>query len=147
MLIERHHFFMQKALELARQGGQEGEVPVGAIIVAQNRILAKANNQVEKLKDPTAHAEMLAITAACSAIGGKYLRGCTLYVTLEPCVMCAAALRWAQIKEIIFGAYDKKGGFTNVGAALLHPRTTFLGGVCEAECKLQLTQFFKAKRS
>jgi tRNA(adenine34) deaminase len=144
---EKHYFFMQKALELAQWSGEQGEVPVGAIIVAQNRILAKGNNQVEKLKDPTAHAEMIAITAACNAIGGKYLRSCTLYVTLEPCVMCAAALRWAQIKEIVFGAYDKKGGFMSVDAALLHPRTTFLGGVCEAECKLQLTQFFKAKRS
>lgn len=137
---------MFKAIELAKRAARDGEVPIGALIVVKNKILAQGHNQVERLNDPTAHAEMIAITAACNSLNGKYLRDCTLYVTLEPCVMCAAALRWAQIRQLVFGAYDKKAGFLRVGESLLHPKTTYLGGVLEEECAALLKEFFASKR-
>lgn len=138
-------FFMKMAFQEAKQAFEEGEIPVGAVIVCNNRLIAKAHNQTERLNDVTAHAEMLAFTAASEALGGKYLTDCTLYVTLEPCVMCAGAAFWTQISRIVFGAYDSKRGFSKHGN-LLHPKTQVVGGVLETESALLIKSFFSAKR-
>ncbi len=138
--------YMRQALQLAQQAYDEDEVPVGAIIVGNGRVIAKAYNQTEKLTDVTAHAEILAITAAANTIGGKYLKGCTLYVTMEPCIMCAGALAWSQIDRIVFGAFDPKRGFQRITESLIHPSTTVLGGVLEEECSDIVKRFFKRKR-
>ncbi len=138
--------YMTLALRQAHEAGQRGEVPIGAIIVYGERVVASAHNLTQALTDPTAHAEMQAVTAACDTIGGKYLKGCTLYVTLEPCPMCAAALRWAQIDRIVWGASDPKGGFLRISSELLHPKTTTHSGVCEEECAEVLKKFFSSKR-
>lgn len=134
------------ALSQAKEAGQNDEVPIGAIIVSQGRIIAKGHNMTEMLHDPTAHAEMIAITAACEAVGGKYLTDCTLYVTVEPCPMCAAALGWAQISRIVYGASDPKRGFSRFSPSLLHPKTEVVSGVLEEECGTIVSEFFKAKR-
>ncbi|MFB6343786.1 nucleoside deaminase [Saccharicrinis sp. FJH62] len=139
-------YFMQKALAEAKRALDAEEVPVGAVIVMNNRIIARGFNHTETLNDVTAHAEMEAITAAANFLGGKYLTDCTLYVTLEPCVMCAGALSWAQISRVVFGAYDEKRGFTKIGNQLLHPKTELKGGVLENECADLLIDFFKGKR-
>ena len=139
-------YFMKKALEEARLAESEGEVPVGAVVVAGNIIIAKAHNQTELLTDVTAHAEMLALTAAADYIGGKYLKGCTLYVTLEPCIMCAGALAWSQIDKIVFGAEDGKRGFMRYGKELLHPKTEIAYGILEEECSQIIKDFFQRKR-
>ncbi|MFC0877006.1 nucleoside deaminase [Saccharicrinis sp. FJH2] len=139
-------YFMQKALAEAKRAQDAEEVPVGAVIVMNNRIIARGFNHTETLNDVTAHAEMEAITAAANFLGGKYLNDCTLYVTLEPCVMCAGALSWAQISRVVFGAYDEKRGFTKIGNQLLHPKTVLKGGVLENECADLLIDFFKGKR-
>ncbi|MCL2097433.1 MAG: nucleoside deaminase [Bacteroidales bacterium] len=138
--------YMREALKEAQQAFNEGEIPVGAVIVSQGKILARAHNLTQRLNDPTAHAEMQAITSATHAIGGKYLTDCTLYVTLEPCVMCAGALFWAQIERLVYGASDPKRGYKLVEKSLLHPKTTVESDVLEKECANLLTDFFKKKR-
>lgn len=139
-------YFMRQAFKQAQKSYEEGEVPVGAVIVSNNIIIAKAHNQTELLNDVTAHAEIIAITAAAEYLGSKYLNECTLYVTLEPCVMCAGALAWAQLGKLVFGASDEKSGFFRYGKSLLHPKTTVLQGVMEEECGQLMTRFFKEKR-
>lgn len=138
--------YMQKALEQAQIAFEKGEVPVGAVVVCNNRIIAKAHNQTETLADPTAHAEMLAITAATNHIGGKYLQKCTLYVTLEPCVMCAAASYWAQIGKLVYGARDEKRGYSRLNQNILHPKTVTFSGIMNVECKQLLDIFFQDLR-
>ena len=139
-------FFMREALKEASKASEKDEVPVGAAIVANDRIIARAHNLTETLNDVTAHAEMQAITAAASYIGGKYLKDCTLYVTLEPCLMCAGALYWTQITRIVYGATDIKRGFSLNPSPPLHPTTSITSGVLEKECAALLTDFFKKKR-
>ncbi|MGB5270224.1 MAG: nucleoside deaminase [Eudoraea sp.] len=139
-------YFMKRALQEAATAFEKGEVPIGAIIVVQDRIIARAHNLTERLNDVTAHAEMQAITAAANFLGGKYLHNCTLYVTLEPCQMCAGALFWSQIPKIVFGAYDPQRGFSALGGQL-HPKATITGGVLEEECAELLKQFFIQKRN
>lgn len=138
--------FMSEAMKQAHMAFESGEVPVGAVVVAQNKIIARAHNQVELLKDPTAHAEMLAITSACEFLGGKYLDECSLFVTLEPCVMCAGAMNWAQFGTVYYGASDEKRGYTLVGKQLLHPKTKVLSGILADECRLLLEDFFRRLR-
>ena len=140
-------YFMREALKEARKAFEKDEVPVGAVVVAAGRIIARAHNLTETLNDVTAHAEMQAITAAASYIGGKYLKDCTLYVTLEPCTMCAGALYWAQITRIVYGAADTKRGFTLNPSSPLHPATTVTNGILETECAKMLSDFFRKKRN
>jgi tRNA(adenine34) deaminase len=138
---------MQGALAQARLAFEAGEVPVGAVIVCNNHIIARAHNQTEQLTDVTAHAEILALTAASGHLGSKYLPDCTLFVTLEPCLMCAGALAWAQVGRIVYGASDEKRGFMlSGGKSLLHPKTKLEMGILEAECSALLKEFFKIKR-
>ena len=139
-------FFMREALKEARKSFERDEVPVGAVIVASDRIIARACNLTETLNDVTAHAEMQVITSAAAYTGGKYLKDCTLYVTLEPCLMCAGALYWAQITQIVYGAADRKRGFTLNPVSPLHPATSVISGVLETECAALLSDFFKKKR-
>lgn len=142
-----HEYFMQQALKEAQKAFDEGEIPVGAVIVHNNRIIGRGYNQTERLNDVTAHAEMLAITAATNYIGGKFLEGCTLYVTLEPCVMCAGAIFWARPETVVFGASDEKRGFLQRGRDLLHPKTKLNQGILAAECGVLLKEFFARKRN
>lgn len=139
-------YFMRKALAEAQKAYEEDEIPVGAIIVANNHIIAKAYNQTERLQDVTAHAEMLAITAASDYLGTKYLNNCTLYVTLEPCPMCAGALAWSQIGKIVFAASDAKKGFSLIDNPLLHPKTIIEKGILGNESQELLQQFFRERR-
>jgi tRNA(adenine34) deaminase len=139
-------YFMKAALLEARQAYEEGEVPVGAVIVSNNRILAKGHNSTELLTDVTAHAEMITITAASQYLGAKYLQECTLYVTLEPCIMCAGALRWAQLGRVVYGASDEKQGFMRYGKELLHPKTKLEYGVLHDACQALIQDFFREKR-
>lgn len=139
--------YMRMAYQLAEQAFEEDEIPVGAVIVAEGHIIAKANNQTEKLNDPTAHAEMLAITAAFDRLGSKYLTDCTLYVTLEPCTMCAGALYWAQLKRLVYAADDPKRGYTQHNSQILHPRTELTKGVLSKECGTLVERFFKQMRN
>ena len=139
-------YFMRMALQQAQYAMEEGEVPVGAVVVSGNRIMAKAYNQTEKLKDPTAHAEMLAITAAFNFIGAKYLPDCTLYVTLEPCLMCAGAQYWAQLGALVYGASDMEKGYTTYGISPLHPKTQVRQGVLAAESGRLIQEFFRQLR-
>ena len=138
--------YMRFAINEAQKAFDNDEVPVGAVVVAGGRIIARASNLVETLTDVTAHAEMQAITAAASALGGKYLQDCTLYVTVEPCVMCAGALAWSQIGRIVYGASDPKRGYARFGKALLHPRTEVVSGVLVDECEKLMTDFFAKLR-
>lgn len=138
-------FFMQQALKEAEKGIKSDEVPVGAVIVAKNQIIARAHNLTELLNDVTAHAEMQAITAAAESLGGKYLVKCTLYVTLEPCVMCAGALNWSQISKIVYGATDERRGAGRY-EKIYHPKTEIIGGILEDECKQLIQEFFRSKR-
>lgn len=138
--------FMREAIKEAQRALYRDEVPVGAVIVARKQIIARGHNLTETLNDVTAHAEMQAITAAAGAIGGKYLEGCTLYVTLEPCVMCAGALFWSQISRVVYGAHDEKRGYSRTGAMLLHPKTLVAGGIMADECSALLKEFFRQKR-
>ena len=143
-----HEFFMNLALQLAQQAADQGEVPVGALVVtARGQVIGKGYNQTEKLGDVTAHAEMLALTAATQTLGGKYLTECTMYVTLEPCVMCAGALAWAQLDRIVFGAFEAKRGFSRFQPSLLHPKTQIVSGILEKEAEALLKSFFKEKRA
>lgn len=139
-------YFMKKALQEAEVAFTLGEIPIGAIIVVKDRIIAKAHNLTERLKDVTAHAEMQAITAASNFLGGKYLYDCTLYVTLEPCQMCAGALYWSQIPKLVFGAHDTQRGFSVLGTRI-HPKTKVIGGVMENEASELLKRFFIEKRN
>jgi tRNA(adenine34) deaminase len=138
--------FMQEALKQAQIAFDCGEVPVGAVVVCKNRIIARAHNQVELLNDPTAHAEILAITAAAEALGSKYLEDCTMYVTLEPCTMCAGALNWAQIDTVYYGASDEKRGYTLLGKNVLHPKTKVITGMLKEECRQIVLNFFRQLR-
>ena len=138
-------YFMKKALQEAEASFEKGEIPVGAVIVIDNRIIARTHNLTEMLNDVTAHAEMQAITSAANFIGGKYLKGCTLYVTLEPCQMCAGALYWSQISKIVFGASDEQRGFETLGT-LLHPKTQVVKGVLANECADLMLRFFASRR-
>jgi len=139
-------YFMNEALKEARKGLEQGEVPVGAIVVNQNRIIARAYNMTQQLNDVTAHAEMIAITAASNHLGAKYLSECTLFVTLEPCVMCAAALKWAQLARLVFGTPDPREGFTRIGKSLLHKKTERKAGILEKEASGMLKDFFLEQR-
>jgi tRNA(adenine34) deaminase len=139
-------YFMKKAFVEALHAFEKGEVPVGAVVVSDKKIIARAHNLTETLNDVTAHAEMQAITAAANLLGGKYLNDCVLYVTLEPCVMCAGALGWAQIGKIVFGAFDEKRGYQKYSENALHPKTKVVGGVMEVECAELMQEFFRKKR-
>ncbi len=139
-------YFMKKAFAEALLAFDEGEIPVGAVVVSKGKIIARAHNLTETLNDVTAHAEMQAITAAANLLGGKYLHDCTLYVTLEPCVMCAGALGWSQIGKVVFGAYDEKRGFRKYAKKALHPKTEVIGGVLETESSELMQEFFRQKR-
>ena len=139
-------YYMKEALKEAKKALELDEVPVGAVIVCNNQIIARAHNFTERLNDVTAHAEMQAFTSAADYLGGKYLNECTLYVTLEPCLMCAGASYWAQIKKIVFGASDEKRGFQEKAGLVLHPRTECVKGVMAEECAQLLTDFFASKR-
>jgi tRNA(adenine34) deaminase len=141
-----HEYYMQEALKEARKALELGEVPVGAIVVCQNKIIARTHNQTELLTDATAHAEMLAVTSASYELGSKYLNECTLYVTLEPCVMCAGALHWVQLQQLVYGADDVQRGFSMHQKNLLHPKTEIQKGVCVAESQELLSQFFERLR-
>jgi tRNA(adenine34) deaminase len=140
-------YFMKMALRQAELAFDKDEVPVGVVIVCKNQIVARAYNMTETLNDPTAHAEMQAITAATATLGGKYLDQCTMYVTLEPCVMCAGASYWSQVGRIVFGAYDQKRGVGRIAESILHPKTTIQGGIMETECAQLLKAFFSKKRT
>ena len=139
-------YFMQQAFKEAEKAFTEGEVPIGAIVVCQNRIIARAHNLTELLNDVTAHAEMQAITAAANLLGGKYLTACTLFVTVEPCTMCAGALGWSQIDRVVYGAEDEKRGFKKYAPKAFHPKTEILGGVLQNECSVLMKEFFEQKR-
>ncbi len=139
-------YYMRQALSEARKAAAEDEVPIGAVIVAQGNIIARSHNLTETLRDVTAHAEMQAITSAAVSLGGKYLSDCTLYVTVEPCTMCAGALGWSQISRIVYGAPDAKRGFRLYAPRALHPRTECIGGVLEQECIGLMKDFFQNKR-
>ena len=138
--------FMREALKEAMYAAEENEVPIGAVIVCKGRIIGKGHNMTERLNDPTAHAEMIAITAATEARGGKYLNDCTLYVTVEPCPMCAGAIAWAQTGKVVYGASDPKRGFSMFSPALMHPKTEVVSGILAEECGSLVTDFFKNKR-
>lgn len=142
-----HEQYMRMALAEARAAAAQGEVPIGAVVVAGERVIARAHNLTETLGDVTAHAEMQALTAAASALGGKYLDRCTLYVTVEPCPMCAAALRWAQLGTLVYGAPDPKRGYTTLSPQLLHPKTVVLPGILSAECSELVSSFFAELRA
>lgn len=139
-------FFMRQALVEARHAAALGEVPIGAVVVSGGQIIARAHNLTERLTDVTAHAEMQAITAAATALGGKYLTGCTLYVTVEPCVMCAGAIAWAQLGRLVFGAPDEKKGYRRCAPAALHPKTVVEMGVFQEDCAALMRDFFQKKR-
>jgi len=144
--LNTDEYYMREALREAHKALEEDEVPIGAVVVCKNKIIARGYNLTEKLVDVTAHAEMQAFTAASNYIGGKYLEECTLYVTIEPCVMCAGASFWTQIGKIVFGARDEKRGFLLTGKNILHPRTILVGGIMEEECGKLVKEFFKKKR-
>ncbi|MBR3480227.1 MAG: nucleoside deaminase [Prevotella sp.] len=138
--------YMRMALAEARIALEKGEVPIGAVVVCKDRVIARAHNMTETLTDVTAHAEMQAVTMAANQLGGKYLTDCTLYVTVEPCVMCAGALGWAQLPRIVFGCRDEKRGYQRYAPQALHPKATITGGILEEECRLLMTEFFKERR-
>jgi len=146
MDFSSHDYFMGEALKEARKAFDNGEVPVGAVIVCQNKIIARAHNQTEQLTDATAHAEMLAVTAAANGLGSKYLDDCTLYVTLEPCVMCAGALQWVQLQKLVYGADDTQRGFSLVSTPLLHPKTEIIKGIKKDPSKELIEAFFRRIR-
>lgn len=138
--------FMRLALNEAKKAFDADEIPIGALVVCQGKVIGRGHNLTEQLNDVTAHAEMQAFTAAAQTLGGKYLKGCTLYVTIEPCVMCAGASFWTQISRIVYGAKEDKRGFTRVGQNILHPKTLLKGGVLSEECGSLMTNFFLNKR-
>lgn len=144
--MESHERYMQMALQEARLAFDQGEIPVGVVVVCKDRIIARGHNLTETLNDVTAHAEMQAITAAASTLGGKYLQNCTLYVTVEPCVMCAGALGWSQVSCLVYGASDAKRGYSAFAPQALHPKTIVVKGVLGAECSSLMTNFFQSLR-
>ena len=146
ILQDPDEYYMQQALSEARKAYDEEEIPVGAVVVCDGSIIARAHNLTERLGDATAHAEMQAFTAAAEYLGGKYLADCTLYVTLEPCAMCAGAAGWTQLGRIVYGASDPKRGFERLGRDMLHPRTEVRAGVLASECEALMKTFFKARR-
>ena len=139
-------YFMKQALAEARLAAEEGEVPVGAVVVCNNQIIARGHNQTERINDPTAHAEMIALTAATGVLGAKYLPDCILYVTVEPCIMCAGAIGWAQVSTIVYGASDEKRGFSIYAPKAFHPKAIVKKGIMEKECADEMISFFKKKR-
>ena len=143
---KKDEMYMQRALDEARQAFDEGEIPIGAVVVCRDRIIARTHNLTETLCDVTAHAEMQAITAAANTLGGKYLTDCTLYVTVEPCPMCAGAIGWAQIPRIVYGAPDEKRGYRLIAPKAFHPKATVVAGVLEDECREIMQSFFRLKR-
>ena len=143
---KKDEFYMQRALDEAQAAFAAGEIPIGAVVVCKDRIISRAHNLTETLCDVTAHAEMQAITAAANTLGGKYLTECTLYVTVEPCTMCAGAIGWAQIPRIVYGAADEKRGYQGYAPRALHPKAVAIGGILEAECRQLMQDFFKSKR-
>ena len=143
---EKDERYMRLALDEAQRAYQEGEIPIGALIVSKDRIIARAHNLTETLTDVTAHAEMQAITMAANELGGKYLTDCTLYVTVEPCVMCAGAIGWAQLPRIVYGCRDEKRGYSGYAPRALHPKAQVIGGILEEECRQLMQQFFREKR-
>lgn len=145
-MFNTDEYFMMQALQEAQYAFDDNEVPVGAVIACQGRIIARAHNLTERLNDVTAHAEIQAITAAANSIGGKYLSDCTLYVTLEPCVMCAGAISWAQMGRVVYGGSDPKRGYTTLAPNVLHTKTSVVTGVMETECIALLKNFFAKKR-
>ena len=144
--IERDEKFMRMAIDEARKAFDKEEVPIGAVVVCGDRVVGRGHNLVETLCDATAHAEMQSITAAASMLGGKYLKGCTLYVTVEPCIMCAGALAWSQIDRVVYGAADSKRGYTTVQGRVLHPKTEVTSGVLQEECENLMKEFFSKLR-
>ncbi|GAA4511310.1 nucleoside deaminase [Sphingobacterium thermophilum] len=144
--VNTDEMYMKEAYKLAQKAYEEDEVPIGAIIVSQGKIIGKGYNLTERLNDVTAHAEMQAFTAAANFLGGKYLKDCTLYVTVEPCVMCAGASYWTQISRIVYGAKDDKRGYSAISSHIIHPKTEIVGGVMESECAELMKRFFKSKR-
>ncbi|RYE21568.1 MAG: nucleoside deaminase [Sphingobacteriales bacterium] len=144
--ISPDEFFMNEALQEAKQALAEDEIPIGAVVVCAGKIIGRGHNLTERLNDVSAHAEMQALTAAANYMGGKYLQGCTLYVTLEPCVMCAGASYWFQVSKIVFGAYDARMGFGRLNQKVTHPKTEIVGGLRENECAELIRGFFKRKR-
>ena len=145
-MMEADEKFLREALREAQAACAEDEVPIGAVVVCRGRVIARGHNMTERLHDPTAHAEMIALTAATEALGGKYLRDCTLYVTVEPCPMCAAAMNWSQVTRIVYGAPDPKRGYSLFQPSLLHPKTVIEGGVLAEECSALMVDFFKGLR-
>lgn len=145
-MSDYHQLYMKEALKEAYKALERNEVPIGAVVVSAGRVIARAHNLTEALSDPTAHAEMQAITSATNAYGGKYLDQATVYVTVEPCPMCAAALNWAQVKSVVYGATDPKRGYSLYSPSLLHPKCEVISGIMEQECSLLVSDFFKAKR-
>lgn len=143
---EKDEQYMRRALDEAQEALRQGEIPIGAVVVCKDRIIARAHNLTETLNDVTAHAEMQAITSACNELGGKYLSDCTLYVTVEPCPMCAGALGWAQISRVVYGCSDPKRGFHEYAPRALHPKCSVTAGVLEEECRLLMQDFFKNRR-
>jgi len=146
MNTQNDEFYMRKALLEALKAKEEDEIPVGAVIVCNDRIIARSHNMTERLRDITAHAEMQAITAAATYLGGKYLHGCTLYVTLEPCAMCAGALGWSQISKVVYGAPDPQRGYSKQKPQMLHPKTDVIKGILQHECSELIKNFFAKKR-
>ena len=144
--IQRDEKFMRMAIDEARKALKEQEVPIGAVVVCGERVIGRGHNLVETLCDATAHAEMQSITAAAATLGGKYLKGCTLYVTVEPCIMCAGALAWSQIDRVVYGADDPKRGYTTVEGRIFHPKTKVERGVLQEECEALMKDFFKRLR-
>ena len=145
-MADQNEKYMRLALAEAQKALAKGEIPIGAVIVCKGRIVARAHNLTETLNDPTAHAEMQAITMAANELGGKYLTDCTLYVTVEPCVMCAGALGWAQVPRIVYGCRDEKRGFLAFAPHALHPKAEVVGGILEEECRQLMQDFFRQKR-
>ena len=144
--MDTYQKYMAEALKEAANAAAEDEVPIGAVVVCNGRIVGRGHNMSERLKDPSAHAEMIAITAATEALGGKYLDSCSLYVTVEPCPMCAGAMNWAQLGELVYGASDPKRGYTRFTPSLLHPKTKVVAGIMDRECGETVSDFFKNKR-
>ena len=144
--MDTYQKYMAEALKEAANAAAEDEVPIGSVVVCNGRIVGRGHNMTERLKDPSAHAEMIAITAATEALGGKYLDSCSLYVTVEPCPMCAGAMNWAQLGELVYGASDPKRGYTRFTPSLLHPKTKVVAGIMDQECGGMVSDFFKNKR-
>lgn len=143
---KKDEFYMRKALEEAQTAYNEKEIPIGAVVVCHDRIISRAHNLTETLNDVTAHAEMQAITAAANTLGGKYLKDCTLYVTIEPCIMCAGAIGWAQIPRIVYGASEEKKGYRQYAPHAMHPKATVIAGILKEECRQLMQKFFESRR-